>query len=78
MVALADDREPPKVTPAVVPIFLWEVFVKAGGPTAWAKIHGLDRTLVNKVMHRARPPTESIIRALALHPGSRAADHRRI
>ena len=39
---------------------------EAGGQVAWAKKHGLDRTIVNKVMHRARPPTEGIIRALGL------------
>ena len=31
---------------------------EAGGQVAWAKKHGLDRTIVNRVMHRARPPTE--------------------
>jgi len=39
---------------------------EAGGQTAWAKEHGLERTAVNKVMHRGRPPTEDIIRALGL------------
>jgi len=37
---------------------------EAGGQTAWAKKHGLERTAVNKVMHRGRPP----------YPRSRAAD----
>jgi hypothetical protein len=40
--------------------------IKLGAKRAWAKKHGLDRTIVNKVMHRARPPTEGIIRALGL------------
>jgi DNA-binding phage protein len=39
---------------------------KAGSQEAWAKKAGLQRTVVNKVLHRQRPPTKSIILALGL------------
>jgi hypothetical protein len=45
---------------------LWFEVERAGTQTAWAKKHGLNRTIVNKVLHRAEPPTGSIIRALGL------------
>jgi DNA-binding phage protein len=39
---------------------------KAGGQRAWAKKHGVHRTIVNKVMHKSLRPSGSIIRALGL------------
>jgi hypothetical protein len=39
---------------------------KAGSQAAWAESHGIERANLNKVLHGARPPTESIIRALGL------------
>jgi DNA-binding phage protein len=39
---------------------------KAGGQRAWAKKHGIHRTRVNKILHKALPPSGSIIRALGL------------
>ena len=45
---------------------LWIEVEKAGGQTAWAKKNGLDRSHINKVLHRAKAPTEKIIRALRL------------
>jgi hypothetical protein len=38
----------------------------AGGPTAWARQHGANRTTVSAVLHRRRPPERKILRALKL------------
>jgi hypothetical protein len=45
---------------------LWFEVERAGSQRAWAKKHGIDRPLVNKVLHSAMPPTGGIIRALGL------------
>jgi DNA-binding phage protein len=39
---------------------------RAGGQSAWAKKAGVDRTVVNRILHGARRPTEKIISALNL------------
>jgi hypothetical protein len=49
----------------IVQLLRFEV-ERAGGQAAWAKKHRVDRSLVNKVLQNARPPTESVIRALGL------------
>jgi hypothetical protein len=49
----------------IVQLLRFEV-ERAGSQTAWARKHGLDRPIVNKVLHSAMPPTGSIIRALRL------------
>jgi DNA-binding phage protein len=36
----------------------------AGGPTAWAKKTGIDRTTLSRVLHGHRPPTKAILKAL--------------
>jgi len=38
----------------------------AGGPTAWAKKTGIDRTTLSRVLHGQRPPTKAILKALKL------------
>jgi DNA-binding phage protein len=39
---------------------------KAGGQTAWAKKHNIDRTIISKVLNGGRAPTKKIISALGL------------
>jgi hypothetical protein len=39
---------------------------KAGGQEAWAKKSGIDRALVNKVIHQKRPVSQKIMKALGL------------
>ena len=39
---------------------------EAGGQVAWSKMTGTNRTVLNKVLGRRRPPTAGIITALGL------------
>jgi len=39
---------------------------KAGGQEAWAKKAGIDRALVNKVIHQKRPVSRNMMKALGL------------
>jgi DNA-binding phage protein len=39
---------------------------KAGGQTAWAKKHKIDRTVISRILNGARGPTKKIIRTLGL------------
>ena len=39
---------------------------KAGGQEAWAKKTGIDRALVNKVIHQKRPVSKNMMKALGL------------
>jgi hypothetical protein len=39
---------------------------KAGGQEAWAKRAGIERTLVNKVLHQRRPVSRKMMEALGL------------
>jgi DNA-binding phage protein len=39
---------------------------EAGGQTAWARKHRVDRTVLNKVLHRHYSVTLSIVKALNL------------
>jgi hypothetical protein len=45
---------------------LWREVQKAGTQTAWAKKNGVDRAELKRVLHRSKPPTQAIIRALGL------------
>jgi hypothetical protein len=45
---------------------LWSSIKDAGGPSAWARKHRIDRTVLSKVLHSHYPVTPSIIRALHL------------
>jgi hypothetical protein len=45
---------------------LWREVQTAGSQTAWAKNNSVDRTHLNKVMHDAKPLSESMICALGL------------
>jgi hypothetical protein len=51
---------------------------RAGGPQAWARKHGIDRTLVSAVDHGRRLPTKRIITSLGFGiivvPGKATAD----
>ena len=49
----------------IVPLLRAEV-ARAGGQSSWARRERIDRTLLNRVLHGRRPPTEQIIRALKL------------
>ena len=62
---------------AVIQLLLSEV-QKAGSQTAWANRHGLDRTVVNQVLHGTKQPCESIIRALGLRIAVTQCDCRSI
>jgi hypothetical protein len=39
---------------------------KAGSQEAWAKRAGIERTLVNKVLHQKRPVSRKMMEALGL------------
>jgi hypothetical protein len=49
----------------IVLLLLAEV-KKAGGQEAWAKRAGIERTMVNKVIHQKRPVSKKMIKALGL------------
>jgi DNA-binding phage protein len=57
---------------------LWIEVQKAGSQTAWAERNGLDRTDVSKVLHGARPPSDSILCALGLRKAVSLHDRLRI
>ena len=49
----------------VIRVLRFEV-ERAGGPTAWAKKTGIDRTIISKVLNDRRPLPKEIIKALKL------------
>jgi DNA-binding phage protein len=39
---------------------------QAGGQAAWAKMTGINRTVINRVLNDRQPPSKKIFRALKL------------
>jgi DNA-binding phage protein len=47
-------------------VLLRQEVEKAGGQSAWSKKTGIERTVLNRVLHGYRPPTAKMIEALDL------------
>jgi hypothetical protein len=59
------DRQPVLDNEGVVRLLRSEVR-RAGGQSSWARRERVDRTMLNRILNRHKPPTKKIIRALKL------------